>query len=66
MADDFGILDINKCIEDLLTTYNKEKLVNKRNEIIRKLENTSNMTNEEIHELEENLNDVILKLAKVK
>ena len=66
MAEDFGISDINKCIEDLLTTYNKEKLVNKRNEIIRKLENTSNMTNEEIHELEENLNDVILKLAKVK
>ena len=66
MADDFGILDINKCIEDLLTTYNKEKLISKRNEIIKKLENTSNMTNEEIHELEENLNDVILKLAKVK
>ena len=66
MADDFGILDINKCIEDLLTTYNKEKLVNRRNEIIKKLENTDNMTKEEIHELEENLNDVILKLAKVK
>ena len=60
MADDFGILDINKCIEDLLTTYNKEKLVNRRNEIIKKLENTDNMTKEEIHELEENLNDVIL------
>ena len=66
MAEDFGIVDINKCIEDLLTTYNKEKLISKRNEIIKKLENTSNMTNEEIHELEENLNDVILKLAKVK
>ena len=66
MADDFGILDINKCIEDLLTTYNKEKLVNRRKEIIKKLENTDNMTKEEIHELEENLNDVILKLAKVK
>ena len=66
MADDIGILDINKCIEDLLTTYNKEKLVNRRNEIIKKLENTDNMTKEEIHELEENLNDVILKLAKVK
>ena len=66
MAEDFRISDINKCIEDLLTTYNKEKLVNKRNEIIKKLENTDNMTKEEIHELEEKLNDVILKLAKVK
>ena len=55
MAEDFGISDINKCIEDLLTTYK-----------IKKLENTDNMTKEEIHELEEKLNDVILKLAKVK
>lgn len=66
MAEDFGISDINKCIEDLLTTYNKEKLVNKRNEIIKKLENTSDMSAEEIHNLEAKLNEVILKLAKVK
>ena len=66
MADDFGITDINKCIEDLLNIYNKEKLVNMRNNIIKKLENTENMTNEEIKCLEIELNDVILKLAKVK
>ena len=66
MADDFGISDINKCIEDLLNIYNKEKLINKRNEIIKQLENTNNMNAEEIHELEKKLNDIILKLAKVK
>ena len=66
MAEDFGIVDIDKCIEDLLAIYNKEKLVNTRNEIIKKLENTNNMTKEEIHKLEESLNEVILKLAKVK
>ena len=66
MAEDFGISDINKCIEDLLTTYNKEKLLAKRNEIIKKLENTSDMSAEEIHNLEAKLNEVILKLAKVK
>ena len=64
MADDFGITDINKCIEDLLNTYNKEKLVNKRNEIIKKLEN--NNTSEETAKLEQELNEIILKLAKVK
>ena len=64
MADDFGISDINKCIEDLLNTYNKEKLVNKRNEIIKKLEN--NNTSEETAKLEQELNEIILKLAKVK
>ena len=66
MADDFGVSDINKCIEDLLTTYNKEKLVHRRNYIIKQLENTNNMTGEEIRNLEIGLNDVILKLAKVK
>ena len=66
MAEDFGIVDINKCIEDLLATYNKEKLVNKRNEIIKQLEDKNNMSAEEIHKLEQSLNDVILKLAKVK
>ena len=66
MADDFGIADINKCIEDLLNIYNKERLVNKRNDIIKKLENASNMTSEEVKNLEVELNNVILKLAKVK
>ena len=66
MADDFGIQDINKCIEDLINIYNKEKLIDTRNSIIKKLEDTSNMTQEEIKTLERNLNDVILKLAKVK
>ena len=66
MADDFGVSDLNKCIEDLISIYNKEKLVSMRNEIIKKLENTNNMTEEEIKKLERELNEVILKLAKAK
>lgn len=66
MAEDFEIVDLNKCIDDLLNTYNKEKLLTTRNDIIKKLEDTSNMTEEEIRELEKRLNDVILRLAKVK
>lgn len=66
MADDFGIADINKCIEDLINIYNKEKLINMRNTIIKKLENSDNMNADEIKNLEKELNDVILKLAKVK
>ena len=66
MAYDFEITDINKCIEDLLSTYEKEKLIDKRNGIIKQLENTKNLTNEEIANLEKNLNEVILKLAKIK
>ena len=37
MADDFGIQDINKCIEDLINIYNKEKLIDTRNSIIKKI-----------------------------
>ena len=66
MADDFGISDIDKCIEDLINIYNKEKLVNLRNSIIKKLENTNTMKQEEVHNLERELNEVILKLAKIK
>ena len=66
MAEDFGIIDLNKCIEDLLNIYNKEKLLNTRNNIIKELENTDNKSKEEIQNLERRLNDVILKLAKVK
>ena len=66
MAEDFEIVDLNKCIDDLLNTYNKEKLLTTRNDIIKKLEDTSNMTEEEIKDLEKKLNDVILRLAKVK
>ena len=66
MSEDFGVSDVNKCIDDLLNIYNKEKLVNRRNYIIKSLENANNMNSNEVKELEQELNDVILKLAKVK
>ena len=66
MSEDFGVSDVNKCIEDLLNTYNKEKLVNRRNNIIKSLENANNMNEEETKKLEQELNEIILKLAKVK
>ncbi len=66
MAEDFEISDINKCIEDLISIYSKEKLIQERNNIIKKLENTQNLTNEEIVNLEKRLNEVILRLAKIK
>ncbi len=66
MSEDFGISDIDKCIEDLLSVYNKEKLISTRNNILKQLENTSNLSNDEVKQLEIQLNDVILKLAKVK
>ena len=66
MAEDFGIIDINKCIEDLLNIYNKEKLINYRNSLLKQLENTEGKTAEEVRDLEVKLNEAILRLAKVK
>ena len=66
LAEDFQIADINKCIEDLFNIYNKEKLINERNNILKQLENAENLNNAEIHALEQKLNDIILHLAKVK
>jgi len=66
MSYDFEIIDLNKAIEDLISIYTKEKLLSKRNYIIKQLENTENLTQEEIDNLEKTLNDVIIKLAKIK
>ncbi len=66
MAVDFEITDFNKAVEDLISIYEKEKLVHKREEILRKLENETSLTTEEIKQIENELNDITLKLAKIK
>ena len=66
MAGDSEITDVNKAIDDLISIYEKEKLINRRNEILKKLENVSEAGSEKVKELEKELNDIILKLAKIK
>ena len=65
MAYDFEITEIDKCIEDILLSYEKERLVNAKNEILACLENKS-LTDEERKSLEKELSDIIIKLAKIK
>lgn len=66
MAYDFEITEVDKAIDDILNNYEKDKLISVRNEIIQALENTDNLTNEEIASLEQSLSEVIIKLAKMK
>ena len=66
MAYDFEITEVDKAIDDILNNYEKEKLISVRNEIIQALENTDNLTNEEVASLEQSLSEVIIKLAKMK
>ena len=65
MLSDFEITDVDKCIEDVLVTYRKELLLQRRNEILGKIDN-SNLTKEEVANLEAQLNEVIIQLAKIK
>ena len=66
MATDFEISEVSKCIDDIINNYEKDKLISKRNDIIKKLENTDQLTNDEIANLERELSDSIIKLAKMK
>ena len=65
LAYDFEITEVNKCIEDILKLYSKEKVVTERNEIIKQLERTD-LTEEQKSELETRLNNIIIELAKMK
>lgn len=65
MAYDFEIVEVNKCIEDVINTYEKERTILERNRIINELEN-KNLEPEKVKELETRLSQIIIKLAKMK
>ena len=65
MADDYEITDINKCIEDIINSYNKERMMERKNEILVELEKDS-YEKEDREKLEKELNAIILQLAKMK
>ena len=64
MSYDFEISDLNKCIEDIANTYEKEKLINRRQEILESLKNTQNLSSEELSNLEDELSNIVIKLKK--
>lgn len=66
MATDFEITEVTKCIDDVISNYEKDKLITKRNEIIKKLEDTDKLTQDEVANLERELNELIIKLARMK
>ena len=65
MADDYEISSVDKCIEDIIYSYNKDKLISEKNEILSIIEN-SDLTKEEIANLETRLSQIIIELAKMK
>ena len=65
LAYDFEITEVGKCIEDILKLYAKEKVVIERNQIIKELEQ-EDLSQDQKEELETRLNNIIIKLAKMK
>lgn len=65
MADDYEIADNKKAIDDFINLYEKEKLTNEKNEIIKQLEN-KDIEENEARVLEERLSEIIIKIAKMK
>ena len=63
MADDYGITDTKKAIEDLLKKYELEKLQNKRDNLLEELNNESDT--EKKRNIGKELNDIVLILSKI-
>ena len=64
MAEDYGIEDIEKAIDDIIQSYEKEKLTDRKYEILELLENEEKQ--DEKKDLERELNEIIIKLSKIK
>ena len=65
LAYDFEITEVEKCIDDILGIYEKEKVIQERNDIINQLD-SDGLTKEQIDVLESRLNEIIIQLAKMK
>ena len=57
--------DIDKCLQDVIKNFNKEKLLIERNNIIQKLKNP-NLSSEETLKLESQLSKILVKIAQSK
>ena len=64
MADDYEIEDIEKAIDDIVQSYEKDKLNNRKFKILELLE--QNLEQEQKKGLEKELSEIIIRLAKIK
>ena len=64
MAEDYGIEDNEKAIEDIFIKYEREKLEKRRDEILK--QESQEQDAEKKKKLGQELNEIILKLVKIK
>ena len=65
MVTDYEIVSIEKCIEDVIVIYNRERLQNRKSQIIKELENPE-LDKDKMKDLEMELSDIIVKMARIK
>ena len=64
MAEDYGITDNKKAVDDIIKKYEKEKLEKRRDELIK--QSSIEQDKEKKQKLGEELNEIILQLARIK
>lgn len=64
MSDDFEIQDYEKAIDDIMQSYEKDKLNDRKIQILELID--KDIQEDEKRKLEKELNDIIIKLAKIK
>ena len=64
MAEDYEIEDVEKAIDDIMQSYERDKLNSKKLEILERLEQVQD--DEEKKKLEKDLSEIIITLAKIK
>ena len=65
LLTDYEISSVEKCIDDLILVYEKEHLSSRRDQIIKVLD-SKELSADETKELEQELNDIVIELAKMK
>ena len=67
LADDYEIDDVEKAIDDVMRSYEKDKLNNRKFKILEMLEDKElKLVQEEKNKLGKELSDIIVRLAKMK
>ena len=64
LVSDYEITSVSKCIEELISYYEREHLINKRNDILKRIENENDKS--KYDELAKQLSEVVNTLARMK
>ena len=65
LLTDYDISSVEKCLDDLILVYEKEHLSKRRDQIVKELD-SGNLSKDQVSELEQELNDIVIELAKMK